>query len=55
VRWALGDAATQLFRDYFTIDRVPDLVRLLDQTADDLAVSPLTDRFLQSASPTPTP
>jgi ABC-type glycerol-3-phosphate transport system substrate-binding protein len=65
VRWAVGDAATQLFRDYFTIDRVPDLARLLDQTADDLSVSPLEDRFLKGGSsievtaspvtPSPTP
>lgn len=33
VRWALSDAATQLFRYYFTIDQVPQLVELLDQTA----------------------
>ena len=55
VRWALSDAATQLFRDYFTIDRVPDLARLLDDTADDLSISPLTDRFLGSGAVTPTP
>jgi ABC-type glycerol-3-phosphate transport system substrate-binding protein len=36
VRWALSDAATQLFRYYFTIDQVPSLVKLLDQTANDL-------------------
>ena len=50
VRWAVGDAATQLFRDYFTIERVPDLARLLDQTADDLNVSPLEDRFLKGGN-----
>jgi ABC-type glycerol-3-phosphate transport system substrate-binding protein len=33
VRWALSDAVTQLFRYYFTIDQVPQLVELLDQTA----------------------
>jgi multiple sugar transport system substrate-binding protein len=54
VRWALSDAATQLFRDYFTIDRVPDLLRLLDETADDLSISPLTDRFLQGGGSQPT-
>ena len=36
VRWALSDAATQLFRSYFTIDKVPELVKLLNQTAADL-------------------
>jgi hypothetical protein len=36
VRWAVSDAATQLFRYYFTIDQVPTLVKLLDDTAADL-------------------
>ena len=36
VRWAVLDAATQLFRYYFTVDQVPSLARLLDQTAADL-------------------
>jgi len=36
VRWAVSDAATQLFRYYFTIDQVPTLVELLDETANDL-------------------
>jgi ABC-type glycerol-3-phosphate transport system substrate-binding protein len=36
VRWAVSDAATQLYRSYFTIDQVPTLVKLLDQTANDL-------------------
>jgi ABC-type glycerol-3-phosphate transport system substrate-binding protein len=36
VRWAVGDAGTQLFRYYFTIDQVPSLVKLLDQTAAEL-------------------
>jgi len=36
VRWAVSDAATQLFRYYFTIDQVPVLVKLLDVTANDL-------------------
>ena len=36
VRWAVSDATTQLFRSYFTIDQVPVLVKLLDQTAKDL-------------------
>lgn len=35
-RWAVSDAATQVFRYYFQADQIPDLVRLLDQTADDL-------------------
>jgi ABC-type glycerol-3-phosphate transport system substrate-binding protein len=36
VRWAVSDAATQLYRYYFTIDQVPSLARLLDRTANDL-------------------
>ena len=36
VRWAVSDAATQLFRYYFTIDKVKDLAELLDATAADL-------------------
>jgi ABC-type glycerol-3-phosphate transport system substrate-binding protein len=36
VRWAVGDAGTQLFRYYFTIDQVPALVKLLDETAAEL-------------------
>ena len=36
MRWAVSDAATQLFRYYFTIDKVADLAELLDDTAADL-------------------
>lgn len=36
VRWAVSDAATQLYRYYFDIDQVTSLVRLLDRTANDL-------------------
>ncbi len=36
VRWAVSDAATQLFRYYFSIDQVPTLVKLLDSTAQEL-------------------
>jgi multiple sugar transport system substrate-binding protein len=43
VRWALGDAATQLFRSYFSIDKVPELVKLLNQTAADLHTNPPQD------------
>ncbi len=43
VRWAVSDAATQLFRSYFTIDKVPELVRLLNQTAADLHANPPQD------------
>ena len=36
VRWALSDAATQLFRFYFENDQLPSLIKLLDETANDL-------------------
>jgi ABC-type glycerol-3-phosphate transport system substrate-binding protein len=36
VRWAVYDAATQLYRYYFEIDRVSTLAKLLDDTANDL-------------------
>jgi ABC-type glycerol-3-phosphate transport system substrate-binding protein len=36
VRWALSDAATQLFRYYFTIDQAPQLARLLQKEAESL-------------------
>lgn len=36
VRWALSDAATQLFRAYFTSDKIPELVKFLDKTAAEL-------------------
>jgi multiple sugar transport system substrate-binding protein len=36
VRWAVSDAGTQLFRSYFSVEQVPDLMKLLDQTANDL-------------------
>lgn len=36
VRWAVSDAATQLFRWYFTMEQLPDTVKLLDRTATEL-------------------
>ncbi len=36
VRWTLNDAATQLFRFYFTIDQVPELLSFWDSTAAEL-------------------
>ncbi len=36
VRWAVSDAATQLFRWYFTMEQLPDTVKLLDRTAAEL-------------------
>ena len=36
VRWAVGDATTQLFQWYFKADQIPGLVKLLDDTAANL-------------------
>jgi hypothetical protein len=36
VQWALQDASTQLFRPYFTIERVPLTLQELDKTAQEL-------------------
>lgn len=36
VRWSLGDVATQVFRYYFTPDRIPATLALLDETAAEL-------------------
>jgi multiple sugar transport system substrate-binding protein len=36
VRWAVGDVGIQTFRSYFTPDRIPATVELLDETAAEL-------------------
>jgi multiple sugar transport system substrate-binding protein len=36
VRWAVGDATTQLFQWYFKTDQIPNLAKLLDETAASL-------------------
>lgn len=36
VRWSVFDAATQLYRSYFSVDQVPQLTQLLDDTAAEL-------------------
>lgn len=36
VQWALHDAGTQLFRSYFTADRIPETLQELDRTAAEL-------------------
>lgn len=53
VRWAVSDAATQLFRSYFTSDSIPELVTFLDQTANDLHENPLKDSRAKSITATP--
>lgn len=47
VRWALSDAATQLFRYYFTLEQLPATLAFLDQTANDLHQGPLYDSSLE--------
>jgi hypothetical protein len=53
VRWALSDAATQLFRSYFSIDQVPVLVDLLDHTAEELHLGPDLMQFYPTPEPSP--
>lgn len=36
VRWAISDVGTQTFRYYFTADRIPVMLKLLDETASEL-------------------
>ncbi len=36
VRWALGDAFTQLFRSYFSLEQLPAMLNYLDLTASEL-------------------
>ena len=36
VRWILGDVGTQIFRYYFTPDRIPSTLELMDDTAAEL-------------------
>jgi multiple sugar transport system substrate-binding protein len=59
VRWALTDAATQLFRSYFSLDQVPQLVKFLDKTAADLHLHPPGSGFANPvdgfSTPTSTP
>jgi ABC-type glycerol-3-phosphate transport system substrate-binding protein len=36
VRWVVGDVGTQVFRSYFTPDRIPATLELMDSTAAEL-------------------
>jgi ABC-type glycerol-3-phosphate transport system substrate-binding protein len=36
VRWVIGDVGTQVFRYYFTADRIPATLELMDETAAEL-------------------
>lgn len=38
VRWAVSDVGTQTFRSYFTADRIPATLKLLDETAAELHI-----------------
>jgi multiple sugar transport system substrate-binding protein/sn-glycerol 3-phosphate transport system substrate-binding protein len=40
VRWILGDVGTQIFRYYFTPDRIPATLELMDETAAELHALP---------------
>jgi len=55
VRWALGDASTQLFRAYFTIDQVPSLLEFLNQTALELQLGPELSGVYDTPTPIPSP
>jgi ABC-type glycerol-3-phosphate transport system substrate-binding protein len=55
VRWALGDATTQLFRSYFTMDQIPGLIDFLDRTAADLQHGPNIQQLFATNTLTPLP
>ena len=38
VRWILGDVGTQIFRYYFTPQRIPATLELMDETAAELHI-----------------
>jgi len=46
VRWVVGDVGTQIFRSYFTSDRAPATLELMDETAAELNA-----RFEESSEP----
>lgn len=52
VRRALGDAAIQLYRSYFTVDQIPALLVYLDTFSSELHFGP--DFKANSTTPTPT-
>lgn len=54
VRWALSDASTQLFRSYFTIDQVPQLLQYLDEVAADLHLGSDLEQVFATMTETPT-
>jgi hypothetical protein len=54
-RWALSDATVQLFRYYFAIDQVPELVDFLDQTVAELYQGPELSGIFNTPTVTPSP
>ncbi|MEW5868047.1 MAG: extracellular solute-binding protein [Chloroflexota bacterium] len=54
VRWALSDASTQLFRSYFTINQVPQLLQYLDEVAADLHIGADLEQVFATLTETPT-
>ncbi len=52
-RWAVNDAVTQLYRYYFTMDQVPSLALLLDQTTNE-TVHGIPTVAVPTATPTVT-
>ncbi len=54
-RFALGDAATQLFRSYFTIDQVPTLLSYLDAFVAELHLGPDLPAVFATFTSTPLP
>jgi multiple sugar transport system substrate-binding protein len=54
-RWALADAATQLFRSYFSIDQVPTLLSYLDAFVAELHLGPDLQGVFATSTNTPSP
>ncbi|MFM8322423.1 MAG: extracellular solute-binding protein, partial [Chloroflexota bacterium] len=59
VRWVLGDAATQLFRPYFSAEQIPNMLAYLERTVQDILAGPQDAGVWSTSTPTlgpsPTP
>lgn len=55
VRWALSDAATQLFRPYFSVDQIPKMLEYLDTTTAALVLGPEASGVFHTPTPTSVP
>jgi multiple sugar transport system substrate-binding protein/sn-glycerol 3-phosphate transport system substrate-binding protein len=53
VRRSLGDAATQLYRSYFTAEQIPSLLTYLDNFSSELHLGPDLDSVFATTTPTP--